>query len=72
MKSTSCRGAEIVDLESCETKFVTVRALARYWGVDIATIYRDIKKGALRVYRLPSGALRIKLSDALAYGRPET
>jgi excisionase family DNA binding protein len=60
------------DLESRdpEERYVTPSYLARYWNVHINTIYRDIQKGALRAYRLPGGPLRIRWSDAQAYGRP--
>lgn len=49
---------------------VTVAELARAWRVREETILRDIRKGALRAHRLPSGDWRILLSDARAYGRP--
>ncbi len=60
-----------VDLENHSEPFLTVTALARYWGVTKKTVYRDIAKGALRVYRLPSGHVRISREDAMAYGQPE-
>jgi excisionase family DNA binding protein len=44
--------------------------LAEYWSVHPNTIYRDIRKGALRAFRLPGGYLRIRTSDAVKYGRP--
>jgi excisionase family DNA binding protein len=44
--------------------------LASYWGVEVQTIYRDIRKGALRAYRLPGGDLRIRVTDARRYGKP--
>lgn len=44
--------------------------VARYWGVSPRTIHRDIGKGALKAYRLPSGHLRIRLTDARRYGKP--
>lgn len=51
--------------------YVTVTKLARYWNVSVDTVYRDIKKGALRVYRVgSSGAIRIRIEDARRYGRP--
>lgn len=49
---------------------VTVAWLAEHWAVSEQTIRRDIAKGALRAYRLPSGALRVRMSDAIRYGRP--
>lgn len=49
---------------------ITPSRLARYWGVHINTIYRDIRKGALRAYKMPGGQLRIRISDARRYGRP--
>ena len=44
--------------------------LAREWGVHTHTVYRDIRKGALRAERTPSGRFRIRRSDADTYGRP--
>jgi excisionase family DNA binding protein len=44
--------------------------LAAKWGVRVQTIYRDIRKGALRAYRLPGGDLRIRIRDARRYGKP--
>lgn len=44
--------------------------LAAQWGVNVQTIYRDIRKGALRAYRLPGGDLRIRIRDARRYGKP--
>jgi excisionase family DNA binding protein len=44
--------------------------LADLWGVSVQTIYRDIRKGALRAYRLPGGDLRITVRDARRYGKP--
>ena len=49
---------------------VSVAWLAAFWGVDRSTIYRDIMKGALPAYRLPSGTIRVLKSDADRYGRP--
>lgn len=50
---------------------LTVAEAARIWRVEAATVRRDIRKGALRAYRLPGGDLRILRSDLLAYGRPQ-
>jgi excisionase family DNA binding protein len=44
--------------------------LAGAWGVHVQTIYRDIRKGALRAFRLPGGDIRIRVSDARRYGKP--
>jgi excisionase family DNA binding protein len=49
---------------------LTVEELARAWRVSVDTIWRDIRKGALRAHRTPGGNVRILLSDARAYGRP--
>jgi excisionase family DNA binding protein len=49
---------------------ISPAALAAKWGVGVQTIYRDIRKGALRAYRLPGGDLRIRIRDARAYGKP--
>lgn len=44
--------------------------LSAEWGVHINTVYRDIRKGALRAFKLPSGRFRIRRADADRYGRP--
>ncbi len=49
---------------------ISPAALAAKWGVGVQTIYRDIRKGALRAYRLPGGDLRIRIRDARRYGKP--
>jgi len=49
---------------------ISPSALAAKWGVGVQTIYRDIRKGALRAYRLPGGDLRIRIRDARRYGKP--
>lgn len=49
---------------------VTPEKLAREWGVHVNTVYRDIRKGALPAFRLPSGYYRIRRDDARRYGRP--
>jgi excisionase family DNA binding protein len=49
----------------------TVEEAARLWRVCEETVRRDIRKGALRAYRIPGGSLRILRSDLLAYGRPQ-
>ncbi len=65
------RAGAIIDLNTHREPFVTVAALAEYWCVSADTVYRDIAKGALRVYRVGSShTIRIRLEDARAYGRP--
>jgi excisionase family DNA binding protein len=49
----------------------TVEEAARIWRVCVETVRRDIRKGALRAYRLPGGSLRILRADIVAYGRPQ-
>lgn len=49
---------------------VTPAWLARFWNVHPKTVYRDIRKGALRAFRLPGGQIRVMISDAEKYGRP--
>jgi excisionase family DNA binding protein len=54
-----------------QERFVSPSYLARYWGVHVDTVYRDIRKGALPAYRVGSGGqLRISMADARRYGRP--
>jgi predicted site-specific integrase-resolvase len=55
---------------SVDLDMVKPSQLANHWGVHINTVYRDIRKGALPVLRLPSGRFRIRRSDAVRYGRP--
>jgi len=49
---------------------ISPSGLASHWGVHVNTIYRDIRKGALRAFRLPGGHWRIRREDARRYGRP--
>jgi excisionase family DNA binding protein len=50
---------------------ITPSRLANYWGVHVDTVYRDIRKGALKAYRVGSGGqLRIRMTDARRYGKP--
>lgn len=60
----------MTDVERIEAEFVSVRWLARFWGISTRTIWRDIGKGALRVHRLPGGTVRIAKADAVTYGKP--
>ena len=61
----------IFDLATDSDYYVTVTELARYWKVSVDTVYRDIKKGALQVYRVgSSGKIRVRVEDARQYGRP--
>jgi predicted site-specific integrase-resolvase len=53
-----------------ESDVVSPSRLAADWGVHVKTVYRDIRKGALRAFRLPSGRVRIRRDDARSYGRP--
>jgi excisionase family DNA binding protein len=61
----------VFDLATDSDYYVTVTELARYWKVSVDTVYRDIKKGALRAYRVgSSGKIRVRVEDARQYGRP--
>ena len=67
--------ADSVDFELAPrgARYVTVTELARYWKVSVDTVYRDIKKGALRAYRVgSSGKIRVRVEDARKYGRPSS
>jgi hypothetical protein len=66
--SSACLPAVASDADG--TRHVSVAWLAHYWSVHPNTVYRDINKRALRAFRLPGGAFRVKLSDAMRYGRP--
>jgi len=60
-----------LDLATNSDRYVTVTELARYWRVSVDTVYRDIKKGALRAYRVgSSGKIRVRVEDAQQYGHP--
>lgn len=48
---------------------LTPSDLAQYWNVHPNTVYREIRKGALRAFRI-GRQLRIRRSDADRYGRP--
>ncbi len=62
----------ILDLDRHDEPFVTVEELAAYWKVSDRTIRRDIAKGALMVMRVgSSGQIRIPISEARRYGRPQ-
>ena len=65
------RGPRAFDLTTHSGHYVTVTELARYWEVSVDTVYRDIKKGALRAYRVGSSRkIRVRVEDARRYGRP--
>lgn len=62
------RGLETEHRADARERYVSPSRLAREIGVHINTIYRDIRKGALRVYRRPgSRQFRIKKADADRY-----
>lgn len=63
--------SQIVDLASHPEPYVTVPEIAAYWQVHRSTVYRDIAKGALKPYYLPSGHMRIAIHDARDYGKPQ-
>lgn len=50
--------------------YVSPEHIASHWGVHVNTVYRDIRKGALPYFRLPSGRYRIHRRDADRYGKP--
>ena len=62
----------ITDLMTHPESLVTVEELAAYWRVSERTIYRDIEKGAITVLRLPAGKIRIPITVAREYGKPNT
>ena len=57
-------------LKDVRQRTVSPAWLAHYWDVHPNTIYRDIRKGALKAFRLPGGQYRVLLSEARRYGRP--
>lgn len=63
-------GGALRNREASEERFVTPSQMAEYWNVHVKTVYRDIRKGALPVFRLPGRGLRIRWSDMRRYGRP--
>jgi excisionase family DNA binding protein len=56
--------------KAAEPQSLSPQELAAEWGCHVDTVYRDIRKRALRAYRLPGGSLRIRREDADRYGRP--
>ena len=63
----------IVDIKTHSEALITVEELAAYWRVSERTIYRDIEKGAIKtVLRLPGGHIRIPITVAREYGKPNT
>lgn len=62
--------AMIPDIGRSGGQFITVSELAKYWHISSRTVYRHIEKGAIPVLRVgPFGRLRIRLTDAIEYGR---
>ena len=57
------------DFTSKSKAFVTPSELAAYLDVHPQTIYRQIRKGALRVVRV-GRVIRIRVTDALKYAQP--
>ena len=57
------------DVTAKSKAFVTPLQLATYLDVHPQTIYRQIRKGALRVVRV-GRVIRIRLADALRYASP--
>lgn len=51
-------------------RLLTVAELAESWRVNRNTIYEYIRKGALKVERLPGNGIRIKASEARRCGPP--
>jgi hypothetical protein len=69
-RTTQVEPPEISQRAREDEPHVSPSRLARFWGVHIDTVYRDIRKGALRASRTPSGRFRISMADARRYGRP--
>jgi len=71
LQNNAVRPATIDDRTEAEMgPHVSPSRLATFWGVHINTVYRDIRKGALKAFRLPGGQIRIRTRDARRYGRP--
>lgn len=51
-------------------RLITVTELALSWRVHPNTVYEYIRKGILKVERLPSNGIRIKASEARRCGPP--
>jgi predicted site-specific integrase-resolvase len=51
-------------------RLLRVSELAAAWQVPPETIYGYIRKGLLRIERLPSGAIRVLASEAQRCGAP--
>jgi excisionase family DNA binding protein len=50
-------------------QYLTVLDVAEMWGVSDDKVRADIRKGALDAYTV-GGCIRIRVKDALAWGRP--
>lgn len=69
-RTNDVRPSELTSRDDEENAISPAR-LAAYWGVHVDTIYRDIRKGALKAFRVgPRGQWRIRRADARRYGRP--
>lgn len=51
-------------------RLLTVAELASSWKVHRNTVYDYIRKGALKVERLPGNGIRIRASEARRCGPP--
>lgn len=69
IQSNDLQNRAVTEAED-DTPRLTPRELAEQWGVHPQTVYRDLRKGALRGFLLPGGRIRIRPSDARRYGRP--
>ena len=49
------------------SRYITVNQVAEYLEVSKQAVNKWIKEGYLKVYRLPSGRIKILRSDFLAY-----
>jgi excisionase family DNA binding protein len=68
-EDTQARPEQLAQHAADDGPHVSPSYLARFWGVSLNTIYRDIRKGALPAFRV-RGQFRIRLSVARRYGRP--
>ena len=67
-KDQEPKDTRIVDLRTHPANFVSPRQLADYWGRNIETVQRWIRKGALRACKLRgSPSWMIKRTDAVEF-----
>jgi predicted site-specific integrase-resolvase len=58
-----------VQLMGKQDELITLPRAAKLVGLSSSTLYNYVERGWLQVYRMPSGAMRAKVSDVEALTR---